>query len=98
MGDNTHKFTGGLVNLACDIELYQDFTATTGVEATLYPLVGSPTTVVIKPTSSATSSTNPQYTLTNTTLVSHTPINGKVGEVATTSLSFKGGSLAKAVV
>lgn len=93
-GDAGHKFTGGLQNNTCDMELFQDFAASQ-TEATIFPLVGTPTTIVIKPTSSATSATNPTYTLTDTMLVSHTPVAGAVGEVAMTSLSFTGGTLVK---
>ena len=93
-GDAGHKFTGGLQNNTCDMQLFQDF-ATSQTEATIYPLVGTPTTIVIKPTSGATSITNPTYTLTDTMLVSHTPVAGAVGEVAMTSLSFTGGTLVK---
>jgi hypothetical protein len=94
-GDAGHKFTGGLQNNTCDMQLFQDF-ATSQTEATIYPLVGTPTTIVIKPTSGAVSATNPSYTLTDTMLVSHTPVAGAVGEVAMTSLSFTGGTLVKA--
>jgi hypothetical protein len=95
-GDAGHKFTGGLQNNTCELQLFQDFAASQ-TEATIYPLVGTPTSVVIKPTSSATSATNPSYTLTDTMLTSHTPVAGAVGEVAMTSLSFTGGTLVKAV-
>jgi len=94
-GDTGHKFTGGLQNITCEMEMFQDFAATQ-TEATIYPLVGTPTTVVIKPTSDAVSATNPSYTLSDTMLVSHTPVAGAVGEVAMTSLSFTGGTLVKA--
>lgn len=94
-GDTGHKFTGGLQNVSCNIEFMQDFAAT-NVEATIYPLVGTTTTVVIKPTSGAVSATNPSYTISNAFLASHQPVAGAVGELAMTSLSFTGGSLAKA--
>jgi hypothetical protein len=94
-GDSGHKFTGGLQNLTCNIEFMQDFAAT-NVEATIYPLVGTTTTVVIKPTSGAVSATNPSYTISNAFLASHQPVAGAVGELAMTSLSFTGGTLAKA--
>ena len=93
-GDAGHKFTGGLQNNSVEMELFQDFAATQ-TEVTIYPLVGSPTTVVLKPTSAATSVTNPTYTLSNTTLTAHTPVAGGVGEVGMTSLSFAGGTLVK---
>jgi len=94
-GDTGHKFTGGLQNVTCNIEFMQDFAASE-TEATIYPLVGTTTTVVIKPTSSAVSSTNPSYTISNAFLASHQPVSGAVGELAMTSLSFTGGSLVKA--
>lgn len=95
-GDAGHKFTGGLQNNSCEMQLFQDFAASQ-TEATIYPLVGTPTTVVIKPTSSAVGASNPSYTLTDCMLVSHTPVAGAVGEVAMTTLSFTGGTLVKAV-
>ena len=94
-GDSGHNFVGGLQNVSCNTDLMQDFAATK-TEATVYPLVGTTTTIVIKPTSAAVSATNPSYTLTGTFLAAHTPVAAAVGELAMTSLSFTGGSLAKA--
>lgn len=95
-GSTGHKFTGGLQNNSLDVEFMQDFAAS-NVEATIYPLVGTTTTVTIKATSAATSATNPIYTLTGCFLAAHTPVNaGAVGELAMTSLSFTGGVLTKA--
>lgn len=96
-GDTGRRFTGGLQNVSCDIEINQDFAAS-AAESIIYPLVGTTTTVVIKPVNAATSATNPQYTISNAFLSAHTPVAASVGELATTSLSFQGGSLAKAVV
>ena len=93
-GDVGHLFTGGLQNNSCEMQLFQDFAASQ-TEATIYGLVGTPTVIAIKATSAATSATNPLYTLTNTMLTAHTPVNGAVGEIAMTSLSFTGGSLVK---
>lgn len=93
-GDSGHNFVGGLQNVTCNIDLMQDFAATK-TEATVYPLVGTTTTVVIKPTSSTVSATNPSYTLTGTFLAAHTPVAAAVGELAMTSLSFTGGTLTK---
>jgi len=93
-GDNNRKFTDGLGNISATVTLQQDFAAS-NVEATIYPLVGTTTTVRFKPTSSAISSTNPEYIITGAYLASHTPINGGVGELGTTELTFQGGSLAK---
>ena len=94
-GDSGHKFVGGLQNNSCEIAMMQDF-ATSNVEATIYPLVGTTTTVIIKPNGATTSATNPSYTLTGTFLASHTPVAAGVGELAMTSLTFTGGTIAKA--
>lgn len=95
-GDTGHKFTGGLQNNSIDVEFNQDF-ATSNVEATLYPLVGATTTVVIKPNGATTSATNPSYTITNAYLAASNPVAGAVGELAKMSLTFTGGTIVKAV-
>lgn len=95
-GDLGHKFTGGLQNNSIELAFMQDFAAS-NVEATIYPLVGTTTTVVIKPNGSTTSATNPSYTITNAYLSAHTPVAGAVGELAMTTLTFTGGTIAKAV-
>jgi len=92
---SNHNFIGGLQNNSIEIALMQDFAASQ-TEATIYPLVGTNTTLVIKPTSGAVSATNPSYTIT-AFLASHTPVAGGVGELAMTTLSFTGGSITKAV-
>lgn len=94
-GDAGHQFTGGLQNNSVDIEFYQDFAAAS-TEATIFPLVGTQTTIIIKPTSSAVGADNPSYTITGAFLAAHTPVAAAVGEMAMTSLSFTGGSLVKA--
>jgi hypothetical protein len=95
-GSVGHSFVGGLQNLSVEIALMQDFAAA-NVEATVYGLVGTTTTLVIKPTSSGVGATNPSYTITGAYLAAHTPVAGAVGELAMTTLSFTGGSIAKAV-
>lgn len=94
-GNTGHTFVGGLQNVSCEVAFMQDFAAA-NVEATVYPLVGTTTTVVVKPNGATTSSTNPAYTLTGTFLAAHTPVAATVGEMAMTTLTFQGGSLAKA--
>jgi hypothetical protein len=87
---------GGIQNNNLEITFYQDFAAGE-VEATIYPLVGTTTTVVVKPASSAVSATNPSYTLTGCYLATHTPINAtEVGTTAPFTITFTGGTLTKA--
>ena len=95
MGDTAHLFTGGLDNVTCDVTLFQDLAASE-VEATVYDLVGTATTVLIKATSGAVAADNPSYTLTNTYLSSHMPVAGTVGDAAMTTLNFVGGTITKA--
>ena len=89
------SFVGGLQNNTCTVELMQDFAATE-TEATIFPLVGTQLTLIFKPTSDAVGADNPSYTITGAYLASHTPIAAAVGELAMTSLTFTGGTLAKA--
>jgi hypothetical protein len=86
----------GLQDNSVTLEFHQDF-ASGAVEATIYPLVGTTTTIVVKPTSSAVSATNPSYTCT--ALVSEwTPLSGTVGELATASVTWPiSGAITKAV-
>jgi hypothetical protein len=88
------SFVGGLQNNSVTIEVMQDFAATK-TEATIFPLVGTQTTLVLKPTTSAIGVTNPTYTISGAYLSSHTPISATVGELAMTSLTFTGGTLVK---
>jgi len=77
---------GGLADNSITLEFHQDY-ASGEVEATIYPLIGTVTTVTVKPVNSATSATNPLYTLS--ALVSEwTPLNGAVGELATASVTW----------
>jgi hypothetical protein len=94
-GAGGHIFTGGLQNNSIEVSFMQDYAAA-NVEATIYPLVGTTTTVEIIPVNTTVSTTNPKYTISNAFLASHTPVAGGVGELASTSLSFTGGTLVKA--
>ena len=94
-GAGGHTFTGGLQNNSIEIALMQDF-AVGETEATIYPLVGTTTTVEIIPVNTTVSATNPKYTVSTTYLAAHNPVAGAVGELAMTTLTFTGGTLVKA--
>ena len=55
----------GLADNSITLEFHQDF-ATSNVEQTIYPLIGTNTTVVVKPTSSGVGPTNPSYSCSAT--------------------------------
>jgi len=96
-GDGGHKFGGGLQNNSVDIEFMQDFAASL-VEATIFPLVGTTTTLIIRADAGVVSATNPTYTITGAFLAAHQPVAGAIGELMMTSLSFTGGTLVKTTV
>jgi hypothetical protein len=85
----------GLQDNSVTIEFAQDY-GTSLVEATIYPLLGQTTTVVVSPTST-TSATSPSYTFT--ALVSEwQPLSGGVGELATASVTWPiSGAITKAL-
>tara|TARA_R110002020_G_scaffold425930_1_gene635368 strand:- start:338 stop:760 length:423 start_codon:yes stop_codon:yes gene_type:complete len=86
MGDTFVSRTGGLKDGSLAIEFQQDF-ASSEVDATLFPLLGSTTAFIVKADAGSTSSTNPAYT--GTVLVnSHAPVANGVGELATMSVTF----------
>ena len=84
----------GLQDNSVTFEFAQDY-GTSLVEATIYPLLGTTTTVVVSPTST-TSATSPSYTFT--CLVSEwQPLSGGVGELATASVTWPiSGAITKA--
>jgi hypothetical protein len=85
---------GGLADNSISLEFHQDY-ASGEVEATIYPLIGTVTTVTVKPVNTTTSASNPLYTAS--ALVSEwTPLNGAVGELATASVTWPvSGAIAK---
>ena len=86
----------GLQDNSVTIEFFQDF-ATSLVEQTIYPLLGTTTSVAVLPTSSAAGPTNPSYTFT--ALISEwQPLSGAVGELSTASVTWPiSGAITKAV-
>lgn len=96
-GSTARTRVAGLGDNSVAIEFHQDY-ATSNVEATIYPLLGTTTSVVLKPNGATTAATNPSYTFT--ALVSEwTPLNGAVGELATASVTWPiSGEVTKAVI
>lgn len=95
---NGHTFVGGIQNNTVTISFNQDFAATK-VHATLNPLVGSQTTVVVRPTSAvAAAGTNPDFTLTGALMSEYRPVMGAVGDLATVgAITFTGGLMTETV-
>jgi hypothetical protein len=77
---------GGLKDATVSLDFHQDFAAAS-IDATLFPLVGTNATVVIKPTSGTVSATNPTYTF-EALCTQYQPFASSVGDLATLSVSW----------
>jgi hypothetical protein len=76
----------GLKEGSLTLTFNQDYAAST-VDATLWPLLGSQATVVIKPTSSAVGTANPAYTAI-CVVNDLTPVSGTVGDLSVFSVTW----------
>ncbi len=95
MGDTARTYTGGLESGTLDITFNQDY-ASAKVEATLYALVNTSTSVVVKPTAAAVAATNPSYTM-SCFVAEYSPVDGSVGDLSTVSVSWPiNGAITKA--
>jgi hypothetical protein len=89
MGASARTFTPGLRDDTITLNMYQDF-ATGKVDATHFGLLGSAAgaSMVIKPTATTVSSTNPTYTAT-VAPYEYSPLNGSVGDASQTTITYK---------
>ena len=95
-GSTAKTRVAGLADNQVTLDFHQDF-ATTNVEATIYPLIGQTTTIVVQPTSAAVGATNPTYTF-SAVIVDWTPLKGQIGQLATASVTWPiTGTISKAV-
>lgn len=85
-GDGYRTRIGGLKDGSISLDFHQDFGASS-VDATLFPLLGTQATVVIKPTSGSVSATNPTYTAL-ALVTQYQPFASNVGELATLSVTW----------
>ena len=97
-GDTGHKFTGGLQSVDVSIDFFLSYGALE-VEAILASCVGTgTTTLVISPSGITEGPANPEYTIANCMLASFTPVNSTVGELATVTANFVGGTWVRDIV
>lgn len=96
-GDTAHKFVGGLQSNTVTLTMYGSFAATE-TYATLSGLVGTTTTITLKPTSAANSPTNPLFTITGAYLETLPIIDGSYGTLMEIDVVFTGGSYTVATV
>jgi hypothetical protein len=99
MGDTGRKYVQGLQAVSVSIECYLSYGgsgATSEIETMCSALVGQGNTgLVISPSGTTESPTNPEYTITNALLASFSPIASTVGELAMITLEFVGGTFAR---
>ena len=96
-GSSSRVYTAGLANNSLTVTLYNSY-AVSETYATLKALVGTQLNVTVKPTSAATSATNPIHTLTGTYLETLPLINGQLGALDTIDITFTGGVYSVAIV
>jgi len=94
-GDGGRKYTKGLQTVEVTLTLFNSYGATE-VEATLYDICGDDAvTLVLSPSGTTESASNPEYTITGAFLASYTPINATVGELSEVEVTFVGGTWAR---
>jgi hypothetical protein len=94
-GDLGRRMTQGLQSVDVSIDFFLSYGASE-VEAILASCVGTgTTTLVISPSGTTESASNPEYTITNCMLASFTPINSTVGSLATVTAQFTSGTWAR---
>ena len=85
-GDTAVKRIAGLKDSSIQLDFHQDF-AVAEVEATIYPLISTLTSIVVLPANGAVSVSNPSYTM-DCLVTSWSPIAGAVGELLTASVTW----------
>ena len=85
-GDSARRYIGGLQDSSVTLSFHQDF-ASGSVDETIFSNLGGTVAIVIKPTSSAVSSSNPSYTF-NALVVQSVPFSSNVGDLATMDVTW----------
>lgn len=75
---------GGLKDNSVTLSIHNDYSA---IEGLVYPLIGSTSTIVVKPNGTAVGTANPSYTAT-VLVTEWTPVNGAVGELNTADVTW----------
>lgn len=94
-GETARTYGATLEDSELTVTLYMTYGASE-VYATLKSLVGTRTTVKVKPTSSATSATNPEMQLQGAYLESLPVLQASLGEISSIDITFRGGVYSEA--
>ena len=81
----------GLADWSIDVTCNQDFTVTTGLDPQIQAVImaGTQSAVLLRPDSGAVSTSNPEYG-GNGIVFEYTPVDGSVGDLATTTFTITG--------
>jgi hypothetical protein len=93
-GQTSRTFTAGLFSNELTLTLFQSYGATE-VETMLNSMFGVISTIVVSPSGTSETASNPEYTLTGCYLETVTPIMATVGELSVVEATFKGGTYAR---
>lgn len=92
-------YVAGLQSVEVSMTLFLSYGSTAApdadIETVLAACVGKSSTLVISPSGTTESPSNPEYTIVGAYLESFTPINSTVGELATVEVTFTGGTWAR---
>lgn len=85
-GNTAKRRVAGLADSKVALDFNQDFSASS-VEASIYSLIGTTTTIVIKPNGTTASATNPSYTFV-ALVTDWTPLDVQVGDLASATITW----------
>ena len=96
-GDVSRRRIASLADNQLSLELIQDF-ASSSIEATIYPLLGTAATVNVRSVNASVSSTNPNYAF-SALITNWTPLSASVGELLTAQVQWPiSGNITKTIV
>jgi hypothetical protein len=91
-GDGGHRAVQGLQSVAVNMDLFLSY-GTGEVETLLAAIITAGScSIVVSPSGTTESASNPEFTITNATLEQNPAIMSTVGELAVASLSFTNGT------
>jgi len=96
-GDGGHRAVQGLQNVSVSMDLFLSYGATE-VETLLAAIITAGSCIiVVSPSGTTESASNPEITITNATLEANPVIMSTVGELAVASITFTNGTWARDV-
>ena len=96
-GNTARVYSATIEDNTLTLSLFMTYAASE-VYATLATLVGTATTVTVKPTSASPGATNPIFTLTGAYLETLPVINATLGEISSIDITFQGGVYSAPIV